>query len=360
MSQEMKDYFSGFKYSEITEEYPDKEKYPLYYTASRHEFTIRAGEKLFIPAGWFHFVFSEDPDEKTGLNFAINFWYQPVNKWKYGDDSYGVPYVRKHDLQVTPEEIFGNGEVRVVRSELNGLFPSDRNFNWFPRDSVYFEWMGYQDFYRSKNPKYYIIQTSNDLLLNKKAFKYDTDLYSSSCWINFGRARSQLHFDEHDNWLCQMQGTKRVILFPHHERDLLYMKNPLPLRIYRQLIEFFEFPHQFIGYTRGVSAHRGNIHEVYFEQCSKYHEHKLVPNHVQLPAYPFPKKFQEIYTNHQNYNDNQPYPLNFFYIKEGKGTFHLHVHGGPLNVNPGDCVVFPSNFLFPFELKGNLKMIIPV
>lgn len=358
MSEKLKSYFHGFKYSVIEEEFPDKEKFPLYYTASRHEFTIKAGEKLFIPAGWFHFVFSEDADEKTGLNFAVNFWYQPMNNWNIGDNEYGVPYVRKHDLQVNPEELFGNEEINVVRSELNGLFPSDRNFSWFDRHKVFYEWMTYREFYESKNPKYYAIQTTNNTLTSL-APKHETELFMASAWINFGHARSQIHFDEHDNWLYQIQGTKRVLLFPHNERHLLYMKNPIPLDIYKEVLSFFDYPTNFIVIKNKSVVYSGNINQVYYEEISRYHKYKLLPVNSCLPDYKMPEKFKEIHTNHQVYSEIQPYPLNFIYIKEGKGTIYFYGHVGQMNVNSQDIILFPSSFLFPYEIKGNLKIVVP-
>ena len=58
--------------------------------------------------------------------------------------------------------------------------------------------------------------------------KHDSPLINSSCWINFGHARTLMHYDGMDNWLCQIQGRKRVLLFPPEDRDYLYTFNKEP------------------------------------------------------------------------------------------------------------------------------------
>jgi len=51
------------------------------FSATRVEFELSAGEMLFLPAGWFHEVFSCNADDgkESGPNyhFAFNFWFAP-------------------------------------------------------------------------------------------------------------------------------------------------------------------------------------------------------------------------------------------------------------------------------------------
>ena len=65
----MEEFFAERKYSQIPEEFPDQDTYPLFYTAHKREYNLAPGDKLFIPAGWFHFVYSEE-----GFNYALNKW----------------------------------------------------------------------------------------------------------------------------------------------------------------------------------------------------------------------------------------------------------------------------------------------
>jgi len=56
----------------------DADSFPLAKNATgRVEVTIRAGEGAFIPAGWWHEVFSSDEESRKGEvgHLAINYWY---------------------------------------------------------------------------------------------------------------------------------------------------------------------------------------------------------------------------------------------------------------------------------------------
>ena len=83
---EVGQFFNERRFSRIEEEFPDKNQFPLYYKANKTEITIGPGDGLFIPSGWFHFVFSEG----DGLNridhnfcaFSVRFFL--IYKFKDG------------------------------------------------------------------------------------------------------------------------------------------------------------------------------------------------------------------------------------------------------------------------------------
>ena len=53
--------------------------YPLYYQnahSNRIEVTVHAGQMLYIPAGWFHEVFSSNDGSDEG-HCAFNYWFHP-------------------------------------------------------------------------------------------------------------------------------------------------------------------------------------------------------------------------------------------------------------------------------------------
>ena len=110
----------------IEDEFPDKEKFPLYYKAHKQEFIIEPGQMLFIPPGWFHFVFSEDPDPETGLNFAVNYWYEPSEEWVEGRSGFKGPYIADSPLpNLDPFKIFGPmGILKIWRSPNKDIFYS--------------------------------------------------------------------------------------------------------------------------------------------------------------------------------------------------------------------------------------------
>ena len=344
-------FLSEHKYSEITEEFPDREKYPLYYEASRHEFTIGPGEMLFIPAGWFHFVFSEGDE----LNFALNYWYHPENGWEPGHSSCLLPRIENHKLHnLAPSDIFGNKVVICTKSELDGLFPSNRTFHRFP-GKVHNEYMTFDEFYETKNPKYYIVQ-GEETNITQFAPKYSKDLYSCSAWVNFGNCRSLMHYDEHDNWLCQIRGKKRVLLFPHEDRHLLYMFNPTPMNIIREANIYKNAPTYFI--SKRVFEEYLNISDYYSKEIERYKDTILKVAGTGLPEFKPPTKFTTHTMNGQNYSKIQNYPLYFFLFTGGKGIVNLNSRGR-ITLNKGDLLIFPNHFTFPWTIEGNLKFIVP-
>ena len=51
---------------------PDYTKYPLFKRAQSVDATLKAGEILYLPMGWFHHIKSNE-----GKNIAVNYWYEP-------------------------------------------------------------------------------------------------------------------------------------------------------------------------------------------------------------------------------------------------------------------------------------------
>jgi hypothetical protein len=227
------------RYSMIEDEFPDKEKFPLYYKAHKQEFIINPGQMLFIPPGWFHFVFSEDPDPETGLNFAINFWYDPSETFIDGVSGFKGPYVADSPIpKVDPGDIFRPlGILKVWRSPNKDIFYSSTLVTRCIENGSRNEFMTYDEFYETKNPEYYVLQYQNIPEIDALVPKHDTPLINSSCWLNFGNTKTLMHYDGMDNWLCQVQGRKRILLFPPEDRDLLYTFNREPHSIIRKIEE---------------------------------------------------------------------------------------------------------------------------
>ena len=124
------------RYSQITDRDPDPKIYPNFYKAKRMEFMLKPGEMIYIPAGMFHFVFSEDPDPESGLCAAINFWYQHSN----GDvNDEGNPSAKPqfgwHDLHLQFNDILrifkSKKSLKIVRSS-SGFFPPHMFERFYP------------------------------------------------------------------------------------------------------------------------------------------------------------------------------------------------------------------------------------
>lgn len=365
-------YMSLKKYSRIMDELPSKEMYPLYYKAHKHEFIINEGEMLFIPAGWFHFVFSEDPNTTTGLNFALNFWYNPVNNWKDGDPSCLLPSVQKHELShLTPQDVFKPDEkIRCIYSKLNGIFPSNRLFGQF-KNSCHEELMTFDEFNETKNPKYYIVQQESNQI-DQYAPKYSTTLYKSSAWINFGNIRSFIHYDEHDNWLCQIQGKRRVLLFPHEDRQFLYMFNDMPMNIYNSVCILEDNNKHYIQVYKNIlsdyvcnkySNQTGIVddqimHDIYKKTVVEYYEGKLFSIGINIKEPPIPENFTIFNSERPLETISQKYPIIVMMMVKGMGALTIRGYADTM-LKAGDIVCFPHHFTYSYYFKGHLKFICP-
>lgn len=223
------EWFNDRRYSQIIDRHPDPKVFPNFYKANRQEFILRPGEMIFIPAGMFHFVFSEDPDPETGLCAAINFWYDNNGKGDEGDPDEKAKF-GWHDIHLHFDEI-----LNIIRPKKMKVYTSP--FKCFPPDfmkhrypEISYSEMSFNDFYKAKNSEHYIAQYKCTEF-DKFAVPHNSSLKDSSVWINWGNCNTLPHYDGMDNWLCQIKGTRRVILVPQSDRNLMYIINPYPMNL---------------------------------------------------------------------------------------------------------------------------------
>jgi len=68
----------GFLFgSSVNVDKPDLTRHPLYKNASPYRVLLKPGDVLYLPPFWHHEVQSL-PDPVTGLNVAVNFWFENV------------------------------------------------------------------------------------------------------------------------------------------------------------------------------------------------------------------------------------------------------------------------------------------
>jgi hypothetical protein len=128
-----------------------------------------------------------------------------------------------------------NNDDLIISSSNSNFFASNYIKGYLPNNCQE-NYMNFNDFLNMNNKvtnyNYYIIQESENYLekLNdiKKPY-FITNLNNRNLWINFGNVYTVLHYDCYDNFIWQVQGSKRIILFPPSERNKLYMYNPYPL-----------------------------------------------------------------------------------------------------------------------------------
>lgn len=223
-------FFNERRYSMIQDEFPCKIKYPKYYETQKTEYIIGPGQRLFIPAGWFHFVFSEGVEEETGLNMAINHWFTVSQDYKEGVSNGDTPYVSGHNIPNIDlsQYISDDEEVQFIFSPdgIYGTLAIGQN-----HFDVKFTGMKWGDYYKNKRTDGYMIQHKFPWLDQFKCddIPPDREKKESTMWLNFGNVRTYIHYDMEDNFLCQIKGTKRVLLWPPEDRKFLYTFNPYSL-----------------------------------------------------------------------------------------------------------------------------------
>jgi hypothetical protein len=233
---DIENWYNERRYSKITDREPDPNVFPDFYKARRIEFLLKPGNMIYIPSGMFHFVFSEDPDPETGLCVAINFWYQ--NSHGEGNDE-GHPNEKPmfgwHDLHLQFNDILSvikeKKTIKIAKSS-SGCFPPHNLEKYYPYLKDTFS--TFDEFYKRRNPEEYIAQHAAREL-DRYAIQHKTPLKDTAIWINWGHVNTLPHYDGMDNWLCQLKGTRRVILIPQSDRHLLYIFNPYPVELLNKL-----------------------------------------------------------------------------------------------------------------------------
>ncbi len=349
------------KYSRIESESPDPEEFPLYYKARKTVVEIEAGDMLFIPAGMFHFVISEKGDDTDGLNIAVNFWYETT------------PNPREH--MISKHNIYdisfikGDKRMEFYKSKTN-LFPPKQLLHRYP-GLIDFDIMSFNEFLVTKNPHYYLLQnmdSDTDKLLQYSPEK-TSKVYLIGTWANFGKgATSLIHYDENDNWLCQVRGKKRVVLFPNEDRNLLYMWNPLDINIINKLSEN-HFMNFFVNNKQKIPDDLIPKNTCYFKneymslilknQIIEY-EQRLIRLNCIPPSSILPWKFEIIKTNNVEYPKVSKYKSNFPYILlwviSGKGYIKIN-NTYNINIEPCQFFMFPNSFMFNWLIIGDIEFI---
>lgn len=75
---------------------PDLDKHPELPKATPYKVRLRPGSVLYLPSYWHHEVKSH-PDEKEGLNLAINYWFR--NETSFAEEAQGLAAAARHKQQ---------------------------------------------------------------------------------------------------------------------------------------------------------------------------------------------------------------------------------------------------------------------
>jgi len=227
MDVDIGNFFKERMYSVLPDDKPNPEEYPLYAKATKIEIQLNEGERLFIPVGWWHFVFSEEVGD-IGINFALNFWYSAPSDYVEGRSGKDRPFKESSVLQgVDPLKLLKDeGSLRVFKST-SRKFISDTVTQRYPNRLEVLT-LSTDEFLSKRDPLTYVLQHSTTTI-DHLAPKHTTKLQQVSLWANFGNIYSHMHYDNYDNFLYQIKGTRRVVLYAPEDRDYLYTLNPYSL-----------------------------------------------------------------------------------------------------------------------------------
>jgi ribosomal protein L16 Arg81 hydroxylase len=351
------------KYSQVTEEFPDKTKFPLYYEAKRQEFILNEGEMLYIPAGWWHFVFSEEPNSESGINVAYNFWYDEPLDWKEGVSNEDKPEIKKHDLsKINPIDLLEDNYLTVYRSK-DKYFPPNVLSHRFNNFKV--EHMTYNEFLITRNPEYYILQNKCSKLI-EYAPSFRSKIHYTSVWINYGNVYSLPHYDIKENYLCQIQGKRRVILFPPEERPNLYPINPYPVQLITD-IDRAIITDRFILRRKNVlsnnlctsilssipeSIKNEELLKSYREDSIIFSEYLNERKCIDPLFTVVPDLFNIIDNRNKVYEEGRfDRPCIFlWFITDAK----LEIRSFTLEMSQGEIIIFPVSFLYPWRVHDGV------
>ena len=244
---------------------PDKKLFPLYYQAGKIECYLTSGDMLYIPKGWWHWIFSES--ETITVNFWFNSVVTTINSVvkldsidrSISSNIYQQQYLNKHQPLLIKQAannwqarnlwhqdyLAANKDVIIPKfysaSSINSSFApvkkpydveinSSLNIRLFPEIS--FEQLASE------------IKQQSDLnhvafipFLDRLSLFSDCDLpqilngrqlNSVNLWYSYGKIHTGLHFDDYENILVVVKGNKRIFLYPPSETKFLYSQS-LPL-----------------------------------------------------------------------------------------------------------------------------------
>ena len=215
---------NNFGYAHFSEvDRIDLERFPDLANARPYRCVIQAGESLFIPRGWWHWVKTL---EKCA---AVNYWIE----------STAASVARPELLRLWNGD---SGVVANVTRLLRGF--SKEVWVWNSRENTE-TLRPFQDFYQSRADDRCVITLDGYAKDLPDAKNQDLrravgevlpvppelrDVARSrvnlNVWLTAGKHDTGLHYDDADGWLCVLEGSKEVLLFGPEDSSFLY---PLPV-----------------------------------------------------------------------------------------------------------------------------------
>ena len=240
----------------LIDKYPvNNNKFPEFKNATSYKVELNPGDSLFIPAGWWHWVFSEDNciafshiihnfdedaiTEKQSHNYkkkTIKYYNynnrNSIDFIKHSTDSMPLAYNNPTINKLTNfflEQTLDKANIMVSKTNtihsvnksgnttmliINGKY---EYFNILNNSPNYYCYIGMMPLDKEKFK--YFINNDWNIFANTNNNKNDIYLWHSKKNIDTG-----LHYDITDNLLTLHSGKKTIMLFPPSEKKYLYNK----------------------------------------------------------------------------------------------------------------------------------------
>lgn len=194
----------------IIDEY-DVEKFPSLALTSPVHMKLSAGQSLYIPKNWWHWV------KTPGKSFAVNFWFNNARDVE--------PFVFNHTLKI---------DTSVLNKETVDIWNSHKS----NKGTAATYKLSFEQFYNSGEDYRYLITLDayypgesnsriKQLLDPYVCFPTEeriqiTGNYDFNVWASSGVHDTGLHYDDEDGILAVLEGEKDIILFPPSDTEYLY------------------------------------------------------------------------------------------------------------------------------------------
>lgn len=176
--------------------------YPELLFTSPMYISLKAGESLWIPKHWWHWISSDD------ITIAVNFWSDV-------------------DYMTTPK-LFNTSfqDDKMLNSK---IYKYDKNIQSFDKQSKTYKSLRIEELNNKTNSYIYTVKNTNSEFhsyvssyIKKPTFFHNKDSLQLNTWIASGKHETGLHYDDNNNLLCMIKGIKNIILYP--PSDSIYLR----------------------------------------------------------------------------------------------------------------------------------------
>lgn len=222
-------------HSLITSYPPNPILYPNFYKCKELTFILNPGDMIFIPKGWFHWVFSY-PDNSE--NIAISYAILEDNNHINGDFKNLKPFITKLSIDEQPlkdysfdsfVKLYPMDKLEVFKSKKDIIIPVHKKKSSCIKDVLTFKEM------KSQNRQFNLYVGQNDTLKCPSIPNIISNNFPNSTmkyfyWISLFKKTanyidSGLHYDNYHSLLTQVKGKKLVKLYAPHNIHNLYCSN---------------------------------------------------------------------------------------------------------------------------------------